>query len=46
VRPLGNIEFPLMKRFLTPAVVSLNAVRHIAWYVGYHSAGSRHDLTR
>jgi hypothetical protein len=35
-----------MKVLLTPAVASLNAVRHIAWYVGYHTARSRHDLTR
>jgi hypothetical protein len=35
-----------MKRILSPAVVGFNAVRHLAWYVGYHAAGSRHDLSR
>jgi hypothetical protein len=35
-----------MKRILSPAFASISAVRHIAWYVGYHTAGSRHDLTR
>jgi hypothetical protein len=32
-----------MKRIISPALAGLNAVRHLAWYVGYHSAGSRHE---
>ena len=35
-----------MKLFLSPALASLNAVRHLAWYVGYQTAGSRHDIVR
>ncbi len=35
-----------MKSFLAPALAGFNAVRHLAWYVGYHAAGSRHDLCR
>ena len=33
-----------MKTLLTPAFATVNAVRHLAWYLGYHSAGSRHEL--
>jgi hypothetical protein len=33
-----------MNRILSPARAGLNAVRHLAWYVGYHSAGSRHEI--
>jgi hypothetical protein len=35
-----------MKLLLTPALAGLNAVRHLAWYVGYQTAGSRHDIVR
>ncbi len=35
-----------MKRIISPAVSGINAVRHLAWYVGYHAAGSRHDFSR
>jgi hypothetical protein len=35
-----------MKLLLTPALASINAVRHLAWYVGYQTAGSRHDIVR
>jgi hypothetical protein len=35
-----------MKALVSPALAGFNAVRHLAWYLGYHSAGSRHDLAR
>jgi hypothetical protein len=33
-----------MKTLLTPAIAGINVVRHLAWYLGYQTAGSRHDL--
>lgn len=35
-----------MRRLVSPALASFSAVRHLAWFLGYHSAGSRHDLAR
>jgi hypothetical protein len=35
-----------MRRIVSPAIVGINAVRHLAWYLGYQTAGSRHGLTR
>ncbi len=35
-----------MKRIFSPALNGISAVRHLAWYVGYHAARSRHELTR
>jgi hypothetical protein len=31
-----------MKRIFSPAVTGLNAVRHLAWYIGYQTSGTRH----
>lgn len=33
-----------MKTLLTPAIAGINAVRHLAWYLGYQTAGSRHEI--
>jgi hypothetical protein len=35
-----------MRRIVSPAIAGFAAVRHLAWYLGYHTARSRHDLTR
>jgi hypothetical protein len=35
-----------MRRIVSPALAGINAVRHLAWYLGYQTAGSRHGLTR
>jgi hypothetical protein len=35
-----------MKLLLTPAMAGISAVRHLAWYVGYQTAGSRHHIVR
>jgi hypothetical protein len=35
-----------MKTLLSPAVASINAARHLAWYFGYQIAGSRHEEIR
>ena len=35
-----------MKRIFSPAVTGISAVRHLAWYVGYHAARSRHEFSR
>jgi hypothetical protein len=31
-----------MKRIFTPAFAGINAVRHLAWYIGYQTSGTRH----
>jgi len=46
VAPAYQIGFAPMKRIISPAVSGINAVRHLAWYFGYHAARSRHDLSR
>jgi hypothetical protein len=35
-----------MRKLVSPAVAGISAVKHLAWYLGYHSAGSRHDGAR
>ena len=30
-----------MKRIFTPAYAGINAVRHLAWYIGYQTSGTR-----
>ena len=30
-----------MKRIFTPAFAGINAVRHLAWYIGYQTSGTR-----
>ena len=30
-----------MKRILSPAFAGINAVRHLAWYIGYQTSGTR-----
>ena len=44
--PPEDVVFAPMKVLVSPALAGFNAVRHLAWYLGYHSAGSRHDLAR
>ena len=31
-----------MKRIINPALTGINAVRHLAWYIGYQTSGTRH----
>jgi hypothetical protein len=30
-----------MKRIFNPAFAGINAVRHLAWYLGYQASGTR-----
>jgi hypothetical protein len=46
IPPPQHVVFAPMKVLVSPALAGFNAVRHLAWYLGYHTAGSRHDLTR
>ena len=31
-----------MKLIISPALTGINAVRHLAWYIGYQTSGTRH----
>jgi hypothetical protein len=33
-----------MRTILNPAVASLNAARHLAWYLNYQISGARHQV--
>jgi hypothetical protein len=46
VAPTYQIGSAAMKRIFSPALTGFSAVRHLAWYLGYHAAGSRHDFSR
>jgi hypothetical protein len=30
-----------MKRIVSPALAGISAVRHLAWYIGYQTSGTR-----
>jgi hypothetical protein len=46
LQPTEPLGFWPMRRIVSPAIAGINAVRHLAWYLGYQTAGSRHELTR
>jgi hypothetical protein len=46
LQPTKGLVFRPMRRIVSPAIAGINAVRHLAWYLGYQTAGSRHGLTR
>jgi hypothetical protein len=42
--PLGRIKSVLVRKLFTPAVAGISAARHIARYLEFRMAGSRHRL--